>query len=379
MDNQPRILIIDDEEVVLDSCTQILAGRDYDVVTAADGTRGLNLIREFQPDLIFVDLKMPGLSGLEVLEKIREMDATIVTVVITGFATVDSAVEAMKIGAYDFLPKPFTPDEFRLITRRGLEKRELVLETIALRREKEMLRENFAAIVSHELKSPLGAIQQNLYALEQETAAKLTDAEKGRLARMKVRIDDLLKLINAWLRVISVDIRKIRETFAPLCVKDLIAKAIENSEPHAVRKNIELVSTVADSLPPLDGHEISLVEALTNIIGNAVKYSYAGSRVFINAEEKENSILISVTDTGVGIPPEEIPQLFADFYRGKDQAAEGSHGIGLTISRKIIEAHNGSITALSRSAPDKGTTFIIRIPAGITQSTQHVRTNGGSA
>ena len=145
MEDKYKILIIDDEEVVLDSCTEILAGSNYGIATAPDGILGLRFVDEFQPDLVFVDLKMPGLSGLEVLEQIHAADPTIVTIVITGYATISSAVEAMKHGAYDFLPKPFTPDEFRLITRRGLEKRKLVLETIALRREKEMLRENFAA------------------------------------------------------------------------------------------------------------------------------------------------------------------------------------------------------------------------------------------
>jgi signal transduction histidine kinase len=361
MESKPRILIIDDEEVVRDSCTQILGGRNYDVTTAPNGTSGLELIQEFHPDLIFVDLKMPGISGFEVLDKVCELDPTIVTVVITGYATVSSAVEAMKVGAYDFLPKPFTPDEFRLITRRGLEKRKLVLETIALRREKEMLRENFAAIVSHELKSPLGAIQQNLYALEAETAGKLTEIEKGRLERMKVRIDDLLKLINAWLRVISVDITKLKENFAPLTVEAAIAKAIESAEPQATRKNIELVCSIEGKLQPIEGHEISLVEALVNIIGNAVKYSYDNSKVLIKAEEKRDSILISISDTGIGIPKDELPSLFGDFYRGKtDKNIEGSHGIGLTISRRIIEAHNGTIIAESELG--KGTTFTISLP-----------------
>jgi DNA-binding NtrC family response regulator len=97
-------------------------GGDYELATAMDGTRGLKLVQEFQPDLVFVGLKMPGISGLEVLEQIHGTDPTIVTIVITAYATVSSAVEAMKQGAYDFLPKPFTPDEFRLITHRGLEK-----------------------------------------------------------------------------------------------------------------------------------------------------------------------------------------------------------------------------------------------------------------
>ena len=152
MKNQSKIVIIDDEEVVLDSCTLILEGGDYSVTTASNGALGLKLVEENQPDLVFVDLKMPGIPGIEVLEKITESNPTIVSIVITGYATVTSAVEAMKKGAYDFLPKPFTPDEFRLITKRGLERRKLMLETIALRKEKEMLRENFAAIVSHELK-----------------------------------------------------------------------------------------------------------------------------------------------------------------------------------------------------------------------------------
>ena len=201
-----KILIIDDEEVVLDSCTMILEEGNYQVNTAENGELGLKFASEIHPDLIFVDLKMPGISGFEVIERIREIDPTAVIVVITGYATVSSAVEAMQKGAYDFLPKPFTPDEFRLITSRGLEKRSLLLETMALRREKEALREQFAAIVSHELRSPLGAIQQNLFALSLELADTLNEEQRNRLDRMKVRIDDLLKIINTWLRTISGDI-----------------------------------------------------------------------------------------------------------------------------------------------------------------------------
>ena len=165
MDKLSKVLVIDDEEIVLDSCLQILSSGDYEIQTADNGLLGIQMVEEFRPDLIFVDLKMPGISGFEVIEKIQEIDPTIVTIVITGFATIDSAVEAMQKGAFDFLPKPFTPDELRLITRRGLEKRKLVLETLALRREKELLREHFAAIVSHELKSPLATTQQHLFSL----------------------------------------------------------------------------------------------------------------------------------------------------------------------------------------------------------------------
>jgi two-component system sensor histidine kinase/response regulator len=362
MSDNAKIVIIDDEEVVLDSCTQILQGRGYDISTAPDGKQGLALVEKTKPDIVFIDLKMPGIPGLDVLEKIHNQDSTIVTVVITGYATVDSAVEAMKKGAYDFLPKPFTPDEFRLITRRGLERRKLIIETITLRKEKEMLRENFAAIVSHELKSPLGAIQQNLFALSGELADKLSESENAKFGRMKVRINDLIKLINSWLRVYSVDISKIKENFSEIDIANLIAKAIESIEPQAVRKNIQLVTTIDEKLPSIEADETSLVEALVNIIGNAVKYSFTDSQISIKVAEKDGMVEIKVADTGVGIPEEELPNVLSDFFRGSsNESDDSSHGIGLTISRKIIEAHDGSISVSSKLS--QGTTFTIQLPA----------------
>ncbi len=356
-----KILLIDDEEVVLDSCTDILAGSNHIIATATDGILGMTLVKEFQPDMVFVDLKMPGISGLEVIEKIRAFDPTIVTVVITGYATVSSAVEAMKQGAYDFLPKPFTPDEFRLITRRGLEKRKLVLETLALRREKEMLRENFAAIVSHELKSPLSAVQQNLFTLIAELSGQLSDDQQRRLERMKSRLAELLELINTWLRAISVDLETIKEQFKPLAVNTVIGQAVETVQPHALRKNVELVTAVAEPVSLIYGDAGTLTEAVVNVCNNAVKYSQPGSQVFIKAEEKAEDVIIAIADTGIGIADDELPFIFDDFFRGKSgQPAEGGHGLGLAISRRIIEIHNGTISVESKLG--QGSTFTIKLP-----------------
>jgi signal transduction histidine kinase len=362
MENKHKILIIDDEEVVLDSCTEILEGSNYEIATASDGMRGLTLVQEFQPDLVFVDLKMPGLSGLEVLERIHASEPTIVIVVITGYATVSSAVEAMKQGAYDFLPKPFTPDEFRLIAQRGLEKRRLELETISLRREKEMLRENFAAIVSHELKSPLSAMQQNLYNLIFELSDQLNESQQRRFERVKVRITDLLELINTWLRVFSTDIETIKENFKPISVISVISKAVESVQTHATRKDVEIVTSLEEPLSLVDGDEGTLTEAVVNISNNAVKYSHEGSQVLIKAEEKNGQVVISVSDTGVGISEEDISFIFNDFYSGKSgQATEKGCGVGLAITKRIIETHNGSISVESEFS--KGSTFVIRLPA----------------
>jgi signal transduction histidine kinase len=361
MQTKAKILIIDDEDIVLDSCTQILKNDIYQLATAKNGTEGLELLRDFQPDLVFVDLKMPGISGFEVLDQIHEIDPTIVTIVITGFATVSSAVDAMKKGTYDFLPKPFTPEELRLITQRGLGRRELILETISLRREKEMLREHFAAIVSHELKSPLGALQQNLYVLYDDLSEKLTETQKSKLKQLQSRITDLIKLVNTWLRAISIDVSSIQENFEPVEIPAVIDKAVDNVQQHAVRKDIEVKSSIETGLNNVFGDEVTLVEAVANLLSNAVKYSYMETIVSIYVTEKGNQIIISVTDQGVGIAAEDLPHLFEGFYVGKSTTeGERRSGVGLTLTRRIIEAHNGSISV--ESEVGKGSTFIIQLP-----------------
>ena len=356
-----KILVIDDEEVVLDSCTQVLAGGDCQVLTAGNGAEGLKRLEESQPDLIFLDLKMPGLSGLEVLERIRAKHPRKVVIVITGYATVSSAVEAMKRGAFDFLPKPFTPEELRLIAKRGLEHNRLLQQTIALRREKEMLRENFSAIVSHELKSPLGALQQNLYGLVAELEDKLSAEQQERFGRLRTRLDDLLKLIHSWLRVFTVDINKLKETFQPVAIAEVVTKAVEAVQPHATRKAIDIQSSVAAPLPRIQGDEGSLTEVVVNLLNNAVKYSFPNGKIRVRAAAQGPQVLVAVTDTGVGIAKEDLPHLFQDFARGHSQPEGVSGcGLGLAISRRIVEVHGGSIAV--ESEPGKGSTFTVCLP-----------------
>jgi two-component system sensor histidine kinase/response regulator len=361
MNDMAKILIIDDEDIVLESCLHILKSNNYQIATARNGMEGLGVLKEFLPDLVFVDLKMPGLSGFEVLDEIHDYDSTIVTIVITGFATVSSAVEAMKKGTYDFLPKPFTPDELRLITKRGLERRYLILETIALRREKDLLREHFAAIVSHELKSPLAAVQQNLYALSADLSEIITGDQKNKLERLQSRITDMVKLVNTWLRAISVDVSSIRENFIPISIVPVITKAVDSVQPHATRKEIEIVTKFNEPLSLINGDEGTLVEAIVNIVGNAVKYSRINGNVLVDVREDNNKVIIAVIDNGVGIAEEDIPHLFVDFYVGKSKIeGERRSGVGLGITRRIIEAHDGKISV--ESEPGKGSIFTIQLP-----------------
>jgi len=357
-----KILIIDDEEIVLDSCEEILDSGPYRLATARNGADGLRLLEEFQPDLVVVDLKMPGMSGFEVLEQVQKSQPTVVTIVITGYATVSSAVEAMKKGAYDFLPKPFTPEEFRLIIKRGAEKRALLLETIALKRERELLREHFASIVSHELKSPLGAIQQNIYALERELAERMTDDQARRCDRIKTRIGDLLNLINTWRRGATVDIDTIKENFGPVSIDVPITKAVESVMLHAQRKAIDITTAVPQPSGVVWGDEGTLTQTLVNIIGNAVKYSQCDTSVAVAADQVNGTVTVTVTDTGVGIAEDDLPFIFDTFYRARSgESTESGSGLGLAVSRRVIRAHGGGIEV--RSTVGQGSTFIVTLPA----------------
>jgi two-component system, sensor histidine kinase and response regulator len=362
--NEPVILIIDDEEIVRDSCTLVLSKCDYRIYTAPDGNAGLKIVEEHKPDLVFVDLKMPGISGMEVLERLQKIDTTIVAVVITGYATIDTAVEAMKRGAYDFLPKPFSSDELRFIAKRGIEKRRLLLDAIALRREKELIRENFTSIVSHELKSPLFAVQQTLYAFLAGSAGELAPEQKQMLERIKNRVDSMLQMISSWVELTSIDMRQLRERFKPIDIPALLSKAQELLFERAKGKNVHILTHCPLSVAPVDGDEGTLLEVFLNIIGNAIKYSEVGSDISIAVEDSNHELRVSVSDTGVGIENEDIPFIFDDFYRGKAQSKTGElgSGLGLAISKRIINAHNGSIAVESERG--KGSTFTVTLSRG---------------
>jgi signal transduction histidine kinase len=230
-----------------------------------------------------------------------------------------------------------------------------------------MLQQNFAAIVSHELRSPLSAVQQNLFVLTAELESVLNESQKGRFQRLETRIADLLKMIQGWLRAVSVPEGKIGDSFATVSVRVAIAKAVESVQTHATRKDITITDSAPESLPPVLGDETILTEALVNLIGNAVKYTHVGGKVVVSAGVEADQVVVSVADTGVGISSEDVPFVFDAFYRGKvGPDAEAGCGLGLALTRRIIEAHHGNISVESEIG--KGTTFTVRLPVHTAES-----------
>ena len=188
-----------------------------------------------------------------------------------------------------------------------------------------------------------------------------SEEQKERLEKMKTRIDDLMKLIHKWLRGISVDMESIKESFEPVSMPVCIAKAVESTTPEAVRKDIGIAVAVHEPIRLVLGDEVSLTEALVNILGNAIKYSHVGSEIAVSGEEKNDRIVVTVTDSGVGIAEEDLPMIFDGFYRAESgRAAAGGVGLGLAITRRIIEAHEGSVSVHSKLG--KGSTFVLSLP-----------------
>ena len=359
---QQVILVIDDEESMRDSCSQILLKEGLRTETAEEGSVGLEKIKEIKPDLVLIDLKMPGISGMEVLEKIREIDPNIIAVVITGYATVESAVEAMKKGAYDFLPKPFTPEELRIIIRRGLERRELILETESLRKEKKLIEENFITMVSHQLRSPLVAILQYFEVILGGMTGEVPEKQKDIILKSRNRLENLMNLINDWLDVARLDSGQIVDKLKPLSLKKVIEKLLEDMKPLTAEESISLKLGSCSKNDLVQGDKETLEQVFSNLINNAIRYNKPKGRVIISIKENKDFIATEVQDTGIGIAKEHLPFLFDQFYRvkrGEGQKIKGT-GLGLSIAKKIVDAHGGTIQVYSE--PGKGSTFTVLLP-----------------
>jgi DNA-binding NtrC family response regulator len=193
---EPYVLIIDDEESMRDACAQVLAREGFVVRTAPDGEAGLELVRQRAPDVVFLDLAMPKLAGMAVLDELAELAPDTVKVVITAYATVSSALEAVRHGAYDFLPKPFTPEELRVIAGRALERRSLLVKNQQLARERDQAKHRFLQLVTSEVRGPVAAALARLHQLDQE----LRDQPRARELAQEAadRLDRLVSLVDRW-------------------------------------------------------------------------------------------------------------------------------------------------------------------------------------
>lgn len=381
----PYILIVDDDTALLQALPQALRLRVQGVTvdTSDSAQKAFSLIEQNDYDAIVSDIKMPGMDGLALLAKIKALRPETPTLLITGHGEHNLAIQALRGGAYDFIQKPIDRDYFvtallravqtHNLRRQVVEQQSLLeqharsLEQTVQERTRELIEANaakdeFLSIASHELKTPLSSLKgmtqllrRRLERAGSNEVSSLASIERS-IRRMELLINDLLdtSLITTGIFVL----RPARCDLVTLCqrlIEDFLASTLQ-APPVTLEKPDKPIEV------DIDVERISQV--ILNLLANAQKYSPEGAPITLKLERGDDACSISVSDRGVGIPPEMLSHLFERFYRVPGiEPQTGSHvglGLGLYISHKIVESHGGTITV--QSHPGSGSTFSITLP-----------------
>lgn len=475
----PRILVIDDEERIRDACTMVLEEEGYELATADNGELGLKMIQEQHFDVILLDLMMPNLSGLEVLPQLKEQHPDTAVIVITGYATVEHSIEAMKKGAFDFIPKPFTPDQLRTIVAKSIKYtralqdirdsksrlrvmvnrlldgvmttdrskrivlanpafltmigftggqaqgklveevisngsiidsinealampddtiaesyREVTISTsedtndrivsvhcspfrnragqilgtttvlhdITAVKEMDRMKSDFVSMVSHEIRSPMNSLLAQMKIILDGLAGEVTDKQRQILERASGKINNLVNLVSELLDLARIEAGMVGREIEDLALQEMLTEQVDFHRAGADEKNIGIELKFDPDLPVIQADKQGIDEVITNLLSNAIKYSPKDSKITVSADVEGEHAVIRVSDTGYGIPEEDLAEIFNRFHRVKDKNTREIHGtgLGLAIVKSIIDAHQGSIRVESKI--EHGTTFTVLLP-----------------
>ena len=366
-----RVLVVDDEPGMRRGVARTLRNFTVNVPNveqavrfqideAESGEVALEKIAAETPDIMLLDHKMPGISGLDVLHRVAAMKSDILTVMITAYASIETAVAATKQGAYDFLAKPFTPDELRNTVRKATVRIALAREARKLAEERRQVRFQFIRVLGHELKSPLGAVDGFLQLLQNRSLGDDLDAYEEVLQRGRDRIHGMVKLIGDLLDMTRIESGQKERALEPIDLVEVARSALELQHLEADRRDITCeIQNVDPVLIEADRGEMEMV--FNNLISNAVKYNREKGRLDIAIVPSDDQIQLRVADTGIGLTEEEAEKLFGEFVRIKNEKTRGidGSGLGLSIVRKIADLYDGDVAVSSQ--PGEGSTFTVTL------------------
>ncbi|MBI3996348.1 MAG: response regulator [Candidatus Omnitrophica bacterium] len=354
------------------------------------GRAGLDRLLQKDYHAYLIDMKLPDIQGVEILRRIMTMKPDAMCIIVTGHGDEVAAVEAMKLGAYDYIVKsPYMGHlaALPLVIREGLERRHLkdereqlqtelweharLLEerNAELRRANEELKRvdqmksDLVSMVSHELRTPLATIKEFTAILSDRIAGPLTQDQREYLSIITGNVDRLSRIIDDLLDMAKIEAGRVllsRGFVEPLAMVDQV---VQSMQPLAEGKQLTLDVKVPAGLPGVFADSDKIAQVLTNLIGNAVKFTEGPGTITIRAVEQPNELEFHVEDTGVGIAPEDLPKLFEKFQQfrrmNKSTGAKGT-GLGLAICKRLIELHGGRIWATSTVA--QGSIFSFTLP-----------------
>lgn len=350
------ILVIDDEPKNLQVVGALLVQMGHEVIQAADGEEGILRARSASPDLILLDVMMPGLSGFDVCRYLKD-DAQLREIpVIYLSAAIDKQfiVEGLDSGAVDYVTKPFHAAELR--ARVDLH--------LGLFRSKQQLRANaeeksrFIEVLAHDLKNPLTAARFTALLLSERTSG-----QEQSLANMIVEsANRAFEIVDALLEVRGLEDAKSAVECEPLCLHDLTMQAVRSFEQQAENKNLTIDLCSESGGPEILADRQLLLRVLENLVSNAVKFSPRGTTIHIEVGHDDSHGTFLIEDEGQGIPSEELGELFKRYARmsTRPTAGESSTGLGLFIVKELATTMKGTISY--QASAHGGAGFLLRIP-----------------
>lgn len=374
-----RILVVDDDEDVREICVRMLAMEGYHVETASSAEEVVEKIDLSRYNLTLTDIRMPGQDGLSLVRWIRKLNPNMGIIVITGYPSIDSTIQALRSGVCDFLVKPFSLEEIKLVVGKCLEKQRLAQDlartNAALTKvNQELERTNylqtqFLSIVSHEMRTPLNVVLQlTRLLLEKKIPKSQIDETLSGIQEESIRMKKLLATLYDFSRLRA---GKVNLNPEPLNLRKVITGYLELLASQLA--GWKIIVLIQDDLPPVLADRDRLIQIITNLLSNAVKYSTPGSRIIIRAfkqkiKKDREQVRVSIRDYGTGIPKDELPFIFETFYRGQLDHPPASItgedvvglGLGLSIVKAIVQLMGGEI--YGDSVVGKGSKFTFTLP-----------------
>jgi two-component system sensor histidine kinase/response regulator len=363
------VLIVDDVVDNLSLLSDMLTQRGFDVRIAQSGPEALVSIEQQHPDLILLDIQMPDMDGYEVCRRLKANETTrdIPVIFLSALSETEDILKGFEVGGVDYVSKPFQSREVvaRVNSQVTVAKQRQRIDNLRKQDQKQFeqlnqMRDRFLHATAHDLKNPLTGVllySQKLRYLQADEIAELPEVADGieqNARKMQRLITDILDLaqiqIGEMLNLHLTD------------VVPLLIRALNDADIHARNKQIELILEAPDDQIRLALDEHYFGRVLDNLVGNALKYTPSGGQVALSLREAPDRVIISVADSGIGIPEEDLPHIFDAFYRVRKAShkKESGSGLGLSIVAAIVQQHGGVISADSEEG--RGSIFTIELP-----------------
>ncbi len=367
-----HVLVVDDEPGICSGINRILSkfsvgfpfmdeNIGFDVQETHTGEDAVKIIENAVPDIILLDNKLPGMLGIEVLEFINNKRLDSIVLMITSYASLELAVQATNQGAHDFIPKPFTPQELRSAIESVTKHIFLKRMTRKLNKEGKQIRFQFLSVLSHELKTPLNAIEGYLRIMQDRQAGNDLDSYEKMIERSLLRVKGMRNLIMDLLDLTKIESGKKTREVIPVNIAEIAKISIDTMGPISIQKDVKIFLKAPEKVIfNADLEEIEII--FNNLLSNAIKYNIEGGKVDCIIEDLGDKLIICIKDTGIGMREDEVPKLFKEFSRIRNEQTKNitGSGLGLSIVKKLTRLYNGEITIDSK--PGEGSTFRIEFP-----------------